>query len=317
MATHEGNVDIQDLLTTYQGFQGVDPTLVSQRIVQKFEREESEADARRELSLKGAKAGMTMDATLRDFSVAKLANPKLKLRDFMFGNPSVNAAYLQKGSGMIVSGKSQMPTFKERYANLNPFQKGGSSATNVVSNTVSKAVPGMSTTLAQGSLQKRQNLGSSPGLASALKMDPTGSQSPQKLVTNKAGYETYQDTLVGNEALDKFSLGPVKESLTDLSGSEVASKVTEEVASKVGVEALKDVGGKAATVVDLYSTVKTLASETATDKEKASAVIGAGASAALTAGVVSGPIGWGLMGLSALLSLAPGRKQSSRTGRYV
>ena len=308
------NVDMQDLLSTYQGFQGVDPTLVSQRIVQKFEREESEADARRELSLKGAKAGMTMDATLRDFSVAKLANPDLKLRDFMFGNPSVNAAYLQKGSGMIVSGKSQMPTFKERYANLNPFQKGGP---NVVSNTVPPAQNPVSQTfapptLAQGSLKKPQ-----PGFASALKMDPTGSQSPQKLVTNKAGYETYQDTLVGNEALDKFSLGPVKESLADLSGSKVAAEATEEVASKVGVEALKDVGGKAASAVDLYSTVKTLASETATDKEKASAVIGTGASAALSAGVVSGPIGWGLMGLSALLSLAPGRRQSSRTGKYV
>lgn len=313
------NVDMQDLLSTYQGFQGVDPTLVSQRIVQKFEREESEADARRELSLKGAKAGMTMDATLRDFSVAKLANPKLKLRDFMFGNPSVNAAYLQKGSGMIVSGKSQMPTFKERYANLNPFQKGGP---NVVSNTVQPAQNPVSSTLNTPTtlLSKGSPMPPQPrqsGLASALKMDPTGSQSPQKLVTNKAGYETYQDTLVGNEALDKFSLGPVKESLADLSGSKVAAEATEEVASKVGVEALKDVGGKAASAVDLYSTVKTLASETATDKEKASAVIGTGASAALSAGVVSGPIGWGLMGLSALLSLAPGRRRSSRTGKYA
>ena len=308
------NVDMQDLLSTYQGFQGVDPTLVSQRIVQKFEREESEADARRELSLKGAKAGMTMDATLRDFSVAKLANPDLKLRDFMFGNPSVNAAYLQKGSGMIVSGKSQMPTFKERYANLNPFQKGGP---NVVSNTVPPAQNPVSQTfapptLAQGSLKKPQ-----PGFASALKMDPTGSQEVNPInvanrITNKAPYEMMADTPVGNEALDRFS-----GSLADLSGSKVAAEATEEVASKVGVEALKDVGGKAASAVDLYSTVKTLASETATDKEKAGAVIGTGASAALSAGVVSGPIGWGLMGLSALLSLAPGRRQSSRTGKYV
>lgn len=304
------NTQIADLLDTYQGMQGLDPRLVANRVAKKFERTERESEARRESGAAGALAGMTIDQTIKDFSVAKLGNPDLKLKDFLFGDPRVNAKYLTKGSNLIVSGQSEMPTFKERYAGL--IQKNNPAS---IAATNTKGVGASKSTSMLHNLNNPigQHLSA---YQKGFQMDPAGSQAVptgnvSEMVTNRAPYETLLETEVGNEALNNLfgSTGDVPASLTE--------KVGEEVTAQVGGEAIKAGVGKAGTLLDLYSTLNTLSSETSTTADKVSALGSTAASAAMTAGAVSGPVGWGLLGLSALLGLAPGRKQSKRTGKFV
>ena len=223
-----------ELLNIYQGMQGIDPSLVATRIQQNFEMEDRENTARRELGVKSLDVGLTVDQTLRDFNIAKLANPNLKFGQFMTGNPYVNAQYLRDGATKIMKGDE-----------------------------VAKVAENISKPTSYGGIPVPENL-------------------PGGEITVTAGKEIAEEAAKGS--LKEFG---------------------------------KNITGKLGGAINVASLVKKLGSDTATSKEKIGAGVSTAASTAMSLGLLTGPVGWGAIGLGALLSLAPGRRRNKKTGKYV
>ncbi len=243
-----------ELLNIYQGMQGIDPSLVATRIQQNFEMEDRENTARRELGVKSLDVGLTVDQTLRDFNIAKLANPNLKFGQFMTGNPYVNAQYLRDGATKIMKGDANMPTFKDKYGSLVGKGKG---------DEVAKVAENISKPTSYGGIPVPENL-------------------PGGEITVTAGKEIAEEAAKGS--LKEFG---------------------------------KNITGKLGGAINVASLVKKLGSDTATSKEKIGAGVSTAASTAMSLGLLTGPVGWGAIGLGALLSLAPGRRRNKKTGKYV